>query len=203
MTNLPANTTTTSPAIRSPEPPLNDKLVALLVSGESKIIGPNTAAALREWIPQAEAWEAALERPTRERLESMIARLSVATAKAKMSPAEAQEAHELYWAVLAPVPLIDLAAAYRELLRTATFMPKPAEILSIAQRPASLRAYRISRAKHLVWKHEVEWVPPVTEPVSIADVRAVMARAFARPTEPKTTPGEALTPGLENEGAAQ
>lgn len=178
MATLPATTTTTSLATRSSEPRLSDKLSELLDSGNSPVIGPNNAAALREWIAQAEAFEADLERPSEERVENLIARLATATAFRHTSTKEAREAHAVYWRVLRDLPIIDLAAAFDELVRTSKFMPKPAEIFAEAKRHTLRRAFRVSRARHLVWKHETEWTPPV-EPIPAAEVSALITQAGA------------------------
>ena len=169
VTNLPTR-------LLAPQPP--DRLNALLLSGDNPVVGPNTATALRGWIGQAEAYEASLERPTRDRIETMVGRLSIATIKRNMADAEAHEAHDLYHRVLRDLPVIDLAAAFDELLRTAKFMPKPAEIHAAAAIHTKRRAYRISRARHLVWKHETEWKPPFT-PADATEVAGLIAQASA------------------------
>ena len=157
---------------------MSDKLSALLSSGDSPVIGPNNAQALREWIAEAEAFEASLERPTEERVENMISRLATATAFRHTSTKEAREAHEVYWRTLRDTPLIDLAAAFNELIRTSTFMPKPAEIFAEAKRHTLRRAFRLSRARHLVWKHDVQWTPPVGASAD-AETSTIIAKVSA------------------------
>lgn len=170
-----------SRAIHSSEPQLDDRLHALLRSGESKIIGPKTAATLRQWIIEAEAYEASLERPTIERIENLIGRLSLATAKRKLADDEATEMHDLYWRALRNLPIIDLGAAFDELLRTATFLPVPAEIHTKAKAIGAARGYAISRAKHLVWRHEREYIPPPADLVTAEELAEIKRQAGIGP----------------------
>lgn len=162
---------------------MSDKLNALLASGETPVIGPNNAQALREWVAQAEAFEEALDRPTEDRVENLVARLATATAFRHTSTKEAREAHTLYWRVLRDLPLIDLAAAFDSLVRTSTFMPKPAEIFAEAKRHTVRRAFRVSRAKHLIWKHETEWKPQATT-IPQAEASAIINQATNSLTVP-------------------
>jgi hypothetical protein len=121
-------------------------------------VGPITATALREWLaaPRIDP-----ELPTPERVENMIARLSLATKERAVSEREAKERLDLYWRALRDVPLVDLGRAFDDILKSATFMPTPAEVRSKAARYTSLRNFRHSRAKHLVWLHENHWTPPI------------------------------------------
>lgn len=166
-----------SRVIQSQEPQLSDRLQELLRSGESKIVGPKTAATLRQWIREAEAYEASLELPTIERIENLVGRLSLATAKRKLAEKEAAEIHDLYWRALRNLPLIDLAAAFDELLRTATFLPVPAEIHTKAKAIGAARGYAISRAKHLVWRHEREYIPPPADLVTAEELAEIKRQA--------------------------
>lgn len=186
MGNIPA--TVTSLPIRSSEPRLTEKQIALLDGNERKIIGPKTAADLSRWIAEAEAFEAGLERPTIERIDNMVSRLATATAFRHVSKEEAKEALDLYWRALRDVPIADLTACFDDLLRRSTFLPKPAEIYAAANRITNLRRFRISRARHLVWLHEREWVPPVADPVTpedIAAIKADVARRFSNADRPE------------------
>ena len=176
MTDLTTTNVTSLPT-RSREPSLPEKLDALLMAGDSPVIGPNNAQALRDWLEQSEAFERNLERPTQARVETMVTRLSIATVKRAISEAEADEGHDLYWLVLKDVPLVDLAAAFTHLLRTSKFMPKPSEINEVARQHSGRRAFRRSRARWLIRKHEFEWVPPVSEPAIPDDVQAIKAQA--------------------------
>lgn len=165
-----------NPATLSQPPQLDARLDALLLSGESKIIGPKAAQALRQWIADAEAFEARLAMPTPDRVESLVGRLSLATAKRKIAQAEAEEIHDLYWRALKDMPLVDLAAAFDDLLKSATFLPTPAEIHTKAATFRAARRYAISRARHLVWRHSVEWVPVPADLVTAADLAAIKAK---------------------------
>lgn len=167
----------TSRAILSCEPLLSDKLSALLVSSDSPVVGPNTVAELRAWIavPRTEP-----DLPTMERVENLVARLSLATKERAASPAEAKERLDLYWRVLHDVPLIDLARAFDKILATMTFMPTPAEVRRAADRFTVMRSYRLSRARHLIWLHETQYVPPVDDPVTAEDIAAIRAATEAQ-----------------------
>lgn len=151
---------------------------------ESPVVGPKTATGLRTWINEAEAFEATLELPTRERIENMVGLLSTATAVRHTSTAEAKAALDLYWRALRVVPLADLNACFDDLLRRSTFLPKPAEIYAAANRITNLRRFRISRAKHLVWVHKHQWTPPVNDRVTPEDIAAIKAQVARQITNP-------------------
>ncbi len=186
QTNLPATTAqATSLSTPSFEPPLNDKLSALLTAQDSPVVGPITATALREWlaVPRIDPGL-----PTAERVENMIARLSLATKERAVSEREAKERLDLYWRALRDVPLVDLGRAFDDILKSATFMPTPAEVRSKAARYTALRSYRHSRAKHLVWLHDTKWTPPIPEGQTItagelAELKAGLAEQF--PSSPE------------------
>lgn len=175
---------------------MSAKRLALLDCGDSPVIGPNTAAELRAWIVDAEAFEGGLERPTEERIDTLVTRFSFATAKRAPTKAEAHEMHGLYWRVLRDVPLVDLARAFDDLLKTATFMPRPAEVRAAAFRYTAKRSYRLSRARFLVWKHEQEYRAPI-EPVSAAEVEAIKQAAAAQMTQAQTLEGRCPTGSKE------
>lgn len=165
-------TTTTGSSLqtRSPEPQLPDRLNDLLTSGESPVVGPNTAQALRDWL----AGQPELPMPTEEKVDSMIARLSLATAKRKLSEAEAKEVLPLYWRALRDIPLPDLAAGFDDLLRKSRFMPTPAEVRTACSIYTAKRGHRQSRARWLVFIHERDWREPV-ETIPPAEVQALLA----------------------------
>ena len=181
-TNLPATTTAqaTSLSTHSSEPPLSDKLSALLTAKDSPVVGPITATALREWLaaPRIDP-----DLPTAERVENMIARLSLATKERAVSEREAKERLDLYWRALRDVPLVDLGRAFDDILKSATFMPTPAEVRSKAARYTALRNFRHSRAKHLVWLHDTRWTALIPEGQAIAagelaELKAGLAEQF-------------------------
>lgn len=164
-------------AILSQPPQLDDRLNALLRSGESKIIGPKTASTLKQWLLDAQAFEEALEMPTPDRVEALVGRLSLATAKRKITGDEAEEILNLYWRALKDTPIIDLAAAFDELLRTSTFLPVPAEIHTKAAAIRAARRYAISRARHLIWRHEREYIPPPSDLITAAELAEIKRQA--------------------------
>ena len=149
--NLPATTTSRTPTLGLP---LDAKLSDLLLSGESPVVGPNTAAALQAFAAEPEPPLA-----TEAEVETMIAKLAMATAQSKVSDAEASERVSMYWLALRDLPVADLRGAFVDLLRTSTFLPTPAEVRTAALKAGALRRYAKSRARHLAWKHEQEWQP--------------------------------------------
>jgi hypothetical protein len=167
--NLPATTKSQTPTLGL----LPDaKLSELLLSGDSPVVGPKSAAALRALIEQPDPPLA-----SQPQVETMIGKLAMATAQAKVSEAEAEVRFEMYWMALRDLPLDDLRAAFVELVRTATFLPTPAEVRSATIRQGALRRYAKSRARHLVWKHETEWKPEQKDWVDPAEVHALLAAA--------------------------
>lgn len=150
-------------------PSLPAKLHDLLMSGETAIVGPQTARQLSEFAATPEP-----ETARRDQVEVMIGKLAMATAQAKASEAEANERLELYWLALNDIPVCDLRAAFTELLKTAKFLPTPAEVRQVAIKQGASRRYAKSRARHLAWRHSVEWRPPV-ETIPADEVKALLA----------------------------
>ncbi len=143
---------------------------------DSPVVGPKTAAQLRAFLAMPDVHAM----PEREQMDMMIGRLALATAQAKVSEAEANERLEAYWLALHDLPLEDLRWAYAELVKTATFLPTPAEIRAKAQYPGAMRAFRRTRAQMLLTKHEGEWSEPVeyVKPEEIAQIKADVAKAL-------------------------
>lgn len=150
---------------------LSDKLSDLLLSNDSPVVGPVSAKQLAAYAAEPEP-----RLPQQSEVEVMIGKLTTNLASAKSSTAESVERLDGYWLVLSDIPINDLRKAYVELLKTQTFMPKPAEIRTAALKVGALRRYAKSRAKHLVWKHETEWRPPA-EMVDPAEVKALLESA--------------------------
>lgn len=146
-----------------------DKLTELLLSGDSPVVGPNTAAQLQAFADEPEP-----AAPTQDQIDTLVGKLALATAQARVSDAEASARLEMYWLALRDLPIEDLRGGFVELLRNSTFMPTPAEVRSAAIQKGALRRYAKSRARHLVWKHEQEW-KPAGETVAPEDLRALMA----------------------------
>lgn len=175
--NLP---TTTKSAIPMPVS-LPDKLLGLVSQADSlrdsPVVGPNTARQLREFLatPDVQAM------PEKSQVTTMIGRLALATAQAKISEAEAEERMAAYWLALHDIPLDDLRWAYGELVKSATFLPTPAEIRAKAQLPGAMRAFRKTRARMLIAKHEREWREPVeyVKPEELAQITADVAKALS------------------------
>lgn len=145
------------------------KLNDLVLSGDSPVVGPESAKALAAY--------AALPEPplaTQDQVETMIGKLAMATAQAKVSESEAAARVEMFWLALRDLPVDDLRGAFVDLLRSCTFMPTPAEVRTAAIRHGAQRRYAKSRAKHLAWKHEQEW-RPATASVPADELRALLA----------------------------
>ncbi len=132
----------------------------------------------------------------RDQVDVMIGKLAIATAQPKVSDAEAGERLNLYWRALGDIPLADLRAAFDHLLRTATFLPTPAEVRKAAMQHTGKRLYAKSRARFLAWKHDVEWQPE-GEQVSPGELRALMAGlkvGTTNPSEPVSRGGANADP---------
>ena len=140
-----------------------------MLSGDSPVVGPNTAAALTAFAEQPEPPLA-----DREQVETLVAKLALATAQPKVSDAEAEARIEIYWLALEDLPLADLRSGFVELVKSATFLPTPAEVRRACLLPGAVRRHMKSRASHLAWKHRQEWQAPAAT-VDPAELRALMA----------------------------
>lgn len=105
--------------------------------------------------------------------------LSLATKEKQLTRDDAKARLELFCIALKDVPGTDLRRGAEKLLKSATFMPTPAELLAAARHFTSRREYAISRAKHLLWKHEREYVPPPADPVQPDELKALISDAAA------------------------
>lgn len=141
------------------------------MSGDNPVVGPKTARQLSEFAAAPEP-----ESARRDQVEIMIGKLAIATAQTRVSEAEAAERIELYWLALRDLPADDLRGAFVDIVRTATFLPTPAEVRAAAMKVGAARRYAKSRARHLAWKHSIEWRPPV-KPISDAEIEALKAQA--------------------------
>lgn len=159
---------TTSSQTLTLAPSLPDRLNELLASGESPVVGPETAGMLTAYAEQPEPPLA-----SKAQVEVMIGKLALATAQPKVSEAEASARIELYWLALNDVPVDDLRQGFADLVKTAKFLPTPAEVRTAAMKFAARRKYLKSRARHLAWKHRTEWRP---EPklLEVLDVSALL-----------------------------
>lgn len=137
--------------------------------GDCPIVGPQTAKVLREFSKEPEP-----DLPEKHHVENMIGKLSIATAKSKVSDEEAREALDLYWMALNDIPLVDLRLGFKKLIQTATFLPKPAEIRRACGIYGAQRRHMKSRAHYLAWKHDMEWTEPVTEFISAKELKGLL-----------------------------
>lgn len=182
--NLP---TPTSRGTLTSAPPLEAKLVALVQSGDNPVVGPVTAGKLRLFSDQPEP---ALI--TRDEFDVMYAKLALVTLQANAQvDAEDDEADErinLYWLALKDLPGDDLRAAFVDLLRTAKFLPTPAEIHKVAAAKGMKRRHAKSRARHLVWLHDRDW-KPAAETIAPEELAGLLAAAKVA----TDVPAEAVT----------
>ncbi|RDC59769.1 hypothetical protein HME9302_00964 [Alteripontixanthobacter maritimus] len=150
----------------------DERLSELLLSNDSPVVGPVTAGKLQSFADTPEPPLA-----TQGQVETMLGKLAMATAQARLSDAEVDERFNLYWLALNDIPADDLRAGFVDIVRGKTFLPVPAEIRTAALRHGAVRKYAKSRAKHLVWLHEREWQEPTADFVDPAEVRALVPRA--------------------------
>lgn len=171
--HLPVTTKSKTPTSALPceTRPLDAKLAELVLSWDSPVVGPKSAAALQAYAAQPEPPLA-----DRAQVETLVGKLAMATAQPKTSEAEATARIELYWLALRDLPVDDLRAGFVDLVRACTFLPTPAEVRTAAQRHGALRRHTKSRARYLAWKHEQEWRPSNDDRVDPAEVRALLAR---------------------------
>ncbi len=131
--------------------------------------GPKTAARFRAFAAEPEPRAA-----TEGEIDALVVRMAGVTATRKgVTVMEVGEKLKAYREALAGVPYVDLRAAYSALLKSSKFLPTPAEFRTAADRVGSPRKYAKSRAKHLAWRHDVEWRPPV-EAVPVEELRALL-----------------------------
>lgn len=157
-------------------PPLSEKLSVLLLSGDSPIIGPTAAFELRTWLAAIEAYGQPPSASLDE-IENVVSRLSLATKERALSVEENKERLELYWRALQDIPRADINRAFDVLIRTTKWMPTPAEIHTEAKRHSAKRDYRISRARHLVWKHDREYIAPPAERITAEEIAQIKRAA--------------------------
>ena len=161
------------------EPSLPTKLAAAVNSSTSVMELPVPSPRL---LPALRAFIAAIPpMPTPTDINGMVLKLCTVLASKKMTPAEANVMQQAYQEGLADIPLPDLHAACAELVRSATFMPKVAEIREIASRTMNRRAALQSRCRMLVLRHEREWTPPAEE-ITASEVRQLRG-ILANPLE--------------------
>lgn len=151
--------------------PLDARLNELVLSSDSPVVGPKSAAALKAYAEQPEPPLA-----DRDQVETLVGKLAMATAQPKVSQAEATARIEFYWLALRDIAVDDLRAGFIDLIRGCTFLPTPAEVRTAAQRHGAVRRFTKSRARHLARKHEQEWQPSNDDMVDPAEVRALLAR---------------------------
>lgn len=143
------------------EPSLPTKLADAVNSSTSvmelPIPGPSLLPALRAVV----AAQPPMPGPTD--INGMVLKLCTVLASKKMTASEASIMQQAYQEGLADIPLPDLHAACAQLVKTATFMPKVAEIREVAMQTMNRRLARQARCRMLILRHERDWTPPVEE----------------------------------------
>jgi hypothetical protein len=107
-------------------------------------------------------YERALAPADRRAVEETIAVMSLAYPAMRVTEAEANARLDLYVRELSDLPTDILEEACRAALRELTFFPSIAEIRKRASGLAQ-RAFRLSRIKHLIARHDAEWREPEAE----------------------------------------
>lgn len=121
------------------------------------VVGPKSAAALREYIQHPEPPLA-----TVEWIEAQIGTLSIKPHR-KATVADMAMILRTYIAVLSEYPRTDLGYAFGRLLRENKWFPDVSEIVELANYCRRTRRFRKSQAEVLLAKHEREWTPPIPE----------------------------------------
>jgi len=147
-----------------------------VLSTDSPVVGPKTAKQLAAFADEPEPPLA-----SRDQVDVMITKIAIGTAQARTTDAEASEKLEMYWLALRDIPLDDLRWAFGEIIKTATFLPVPAEVRAVALKPGLKRQNMKSRARYLAWKHDQEWAPPIPDDdlVDLGELRATLESVTA------------------------
>jgi hypothetical protein len=125
-----------------------------------RLITPEERAELAALVPHLEA---ALQPADKTTVRRMIAKLALGFPNANKGTADEVEARlELYAVALTDIPADVLGQACVEALKAYTFFPAPAEIRKLCRDPHR-RAFRLSRAKHLIATHDREYRPQVED----------------------------------------
>lgn len=126
-------------------------------SSEMPVVGPKSAAALREFIEHPEPPVA-----TEDWIEAQIGTLSIKPHR-KATVADMAMILKTYVAVLSEYPRADLGYAFGRLLRENKWFPDISEILAHADYCRNVRSRKKVQAKVLLMKHESEWIAPIPE----------------------------------------
>ena len=168
-----------SQATRWCEPALPSKLSRLvdqkLTFSDWPVVGPKSAQALRDYI-------AACEPPvaTPVQINRMITRVAnMMPSPRGLTDDESDERMATIRHALRHHALPDLHAAFDAILRTCRFFPTIAEIEALIAPVRGRRMARANRARLLVLKHEREWLPPVEEFATPAEIEEVRAAGVA------------------------
>ena len=145
---------------------------------ELPIPGPHLLPALRAVIA------AEPPRPSPTDINGLVLKLCTVLAAKKSTPQEAAVMQQAYQDGLADIPLPDLHSACDQLVKTATFMPKVAEIREASARTMHRRLARQARCRMLVLRHEREWSPPgeMLTADEAQELRIVLSEALAQNT---------------------
>lgn len=139
---------------------------------------PRHRAALQAFVDA----HAGIPMPGPDDVDGMLTRLAIALPRSKTDMATADAKLDIYGEALDDVALPDLQAACAALIRTARFFPTVAEIRAAAAPTAQRRAWMLSRARMLIWRHDRHWRP---EPPPLTEAEQRELSAILRRTERK------------------
>jgi hypothetical protein len=127
---------------------------------DQRIPTPDERDELAALVPHLEA---ALAPAGKAEIRRMITKLAMGFPNTtKGNPDDLEARLELYAIALSDVPADTLSHACVEALKCCTFFPSPAELRKLCRDPHR-RAFRLSRAKHLIAKHDREWREPAED----------------------------------------
>jgi hypothetical protein len=180
QTTGPANSLKALGSLVSDKPRLARLIDDFQPGIEQRMPTPDERNDLAALVPHLEAALAPAERPEIRR---MIAKLALGFPNANKGSVDETEARlELYAMALNDVPADVLGFACVEALKQCTFFPTPAELRKLCKDPHR-RAFRLTRAKHLIAKHDREYRPPVEDrpltDVERDELEAIMRRLDA------------------------
>lgn len=172
-----ANSLRTLGSLVSDKPKLAKLIDDFLPGIEQRLPTPDERNDLAALVPHLEA---ALAPADRAEIRRMVAKLALGFPNANRGSADETEARlELYAMALNDVPADVLGMACVDALKQCTFFPTPAELRKLCKDPHR-RAFRLTRAKHLIAKHDREWKEPEPDVPLSAEEQAKVADYLRR-----------------------
>jgi hypothetical protein len=140
-------------------------------SNQMPVVGPKSAAALREFLEHPEPPLATLDW-----IEAQIGTLSIKPHR-KATVADMAMILKTYITILRVYPRVDLGYAFGRLLRENKWFPDISEIVELAAYAKGQRDFKRIQAATLIAKHEREWTPPIPDDQRVPpdDVAALLA----------------------------